>query len=348
MSAPESTPELAPAERPLLPRFGAEILGTFILVLVGFGATLYAGVTSTPDDGAKLLAWGAGAIAAIAIIGHVSGGHLNPAVSLGAAITGRISWADLLPYWVAQLIGGVGAAALLFVTVPAALPAAVGQASTRSMFTPLAGGVGENSVLGRLSDGAVSTDIVPTLLISAISTALFVAIALAAGRNLRRGALGAPVVIGLAYAGLSVATYTLTGGALNPARAAAAAIFAESGSLGDLWLFWVAPLIGAALAAMLFTVFAPEPLAADAEWDDENWDEDDDLLSDDEPVEVIADDESVEPTGAEEAEESSDAQAPDRDDAFTEDFDVATLDDADLTSPQEDEGEAPEGEPKQS
>ncbi|UFU03883.1 aquaporin [Ruania suaedae] len=340
MSAPEYTPELAPRQRLLLPRFGAEVLGTFVLVLIGFGATLYAGVTATPDDGAKLLAWAAGLIAAVAVIGHISGGHLNPAVTLGAAITGRISWADLLPYWVAQLIGGVGAAALLFITVPAGLPAATGQGSTRTLFTPLTSGLGESSVLGRLSNGAVGTELVPTLLIEAVATAVFVAIALAAGRYLRRGAIGGAVVIGLSYAGLTVSTYTLTGGALNPARASAAAIFAESGALGDLWLFWLAPLLGGALAAMLFTVFAPEPLPAAGEWEDED-DDDEDA---DEVVVIDSEDDarqdedvdlSEEPVREEyEApvieEKPAEGEDHTRDDSFTEDFDVATLEDSDL------------------
>ncbi|SED66743.1 MIP/aquaporin family protein [Ruania alba] len=317
---------VTPAERPLFIRFAAEILGTFLLVFIGFGVTLYAGVTVNPDEGAKLLAWGAGVIVAIAVIGHVSGGHLNPAVTLGAALTGRISWADILPYWVAQLIGAVGAAALLFVTIPTALATASGQGSTRSMFSTNASGIGENSTLGRLSGGEVSSDLVQVLLVEAIATMLFVAVALAAGRGLRRGVLSGPVVIGLAYAGLTVATYTLTGGALNPVRATAAAIFSESWALGDLWVFWVAPLLGGAIAGLMFTVFAPEPLAEEDTyaWDDE--DEGDDEIDEDFTDETEVLDQDVESDDSPVV-LTEDEATPERDDAFTEDYDVTALDD---------------------
>ncbi|UFU05630.1 MIP/aquaporin family protein [Ruania halotolerans] len=333
---PDSLEQVRLADRPLFIRFAAEILGTFILVFIGFGVALYAGVAVNPDEGAKLLAWAAGVLVATALIGHVSGAHLNPAVTLGAAITGRISWADILPYWVAQLIGGVGAAALLFVTIPAELPTAVGQASTRSLFAPLASGIGENSALGRISDGALSTDLITVLLIEAVATALFVAVALAAGRGLRRSSLAGPVVIGLAYGGLTLAAYPLTGGALNPVRATAAAIFAESWALGQLWVFWVAPLLGGAIAGLLFTVFAPEPLAEDAEdyaWDDE--DDTDDDADEDFTDETDVLDQDIESDDSVLILTDDETDTPERDDAFTEDYDVTALDPESSTGTQQ-------------
>ena len=308
----------------LFTRFAAEFLGTFILVFIGFGVTLYAGVLLNPDETLRLLSWGVALLVVIALFGRVSGGHFNPAVTLGAAITGRTSWPDVLVYWVGQLAGGAAAAGLLYLTIPSGLPTAVGAGSQKAMFTKVASGFGEHSIVGQLTTGAVTTELVQVLLIEVVATALFVGVALMAQRWARGTRGMTAVVTGLAYGALSLTTYSLTGGALNPARATAGAIFSEGWAVGQLWLFWVAPLVGAAIAALLVTVFAPDPLPVyDVEEEDEEYAEDDLEDSEDEGHRLELDEESEEPedhsaedpTGIPET-------SPARDDAFTEDYDV--------------------------
>src|SRR5690625_4632648 len=160
------TPPAAP-----FTRFAAEFLGTFALVFIGFGATLYSGVLLNPDESLRLLSWGVALLVVIALFGHVSGGHFNPAVTLGSAITGRTSWSDVLDYWVGQLLGGAAAAGLLYVTIPSGLATAVGAASQKEMFTKNASGFGEHSVVGQLTTGAVTTEVVQVLLIEKIGRA---------------------------------------------------------------------------------------------------------------------------------------------------------------------------------
>ncbi|WP_277051355.1 MIP/aquaporin family protein [Ruania albidiflava] len=308
----------------LFTRFAAEFLGTFILVFIGFGVTLYAGVLLNPDETLRLLSWGVALLVVVALFGRVSGGHFNPAVTLGAAITGRTSWPDVLVYWVGQLVGAAAAAGLLYLTIPSGLPTAVGAASQKAMFTKNASGFGEHSIVGQLTTGAVTTELVQVLLIEVVATALFVGVALMAQRWARSPRGTTAVVTALAYGALSLTTYSLTGGALNPARATAGAIFAEGWAVGQLWLFWVAPLVGAAIAALLVTVFAPDPLPAyDVEEEEEYADEDLED-SEDEGHRLELDAESEEPEEDHSAEDPTGIPetSPARDDAFTEDYDV--------------------------
>ena len=312
----------------LFTRFAAEFIGTFVLVFIGFGVALYTGVTVNPDESLRLLSWGVALLVAIALFGHVSGGHFNPAVTLGSAITGRTAWRDVLVYWVGQLLGAAAAAGLLFLTIPGGLPTAAGAQSQQAMFTTNASGFGEHSMVGRVSSGAVSTDLVPVLLIETVATALFVAVALMARRWTGNKRLPAAVVTGLAYGALTVTAYSLSGRALNPARATAGAIFSESWALGQLWLFWVAPLVGGAIAALLVTVFAPDPLPAieDEEDVDAQYADDDSEYAETDELghRVDLDGEADEPGEASDhtAEDpGSIPQTPARDDAFTEDYD---------------------------
>ena len=309
----------------LFARFAAEFLGTFLLVFIGFGVALYSGVITNPDESLRMLSWGVALLVAVALFAHVSGGHFNPAVTLGSAIVGRTAWADVLVYWVGQLAGAAGAAGLLFLTIPAALPSAVGAASKQAMFSTTASGYGEHSMVGQLSSGQVSTDLVPVLLIEVVATALFVGVALMAHRWTGGKQLSAGVVTGLAYGALSVTAYTLSGGALNPARATAGAVFAESWALGQLWVFWVAPIVGAVIAGLLVSVFAPDPLPV--------YDEDEELEEEFADEDAAADTEDPDDDHRVQLEDGDDsAPAGDpggipedstgRDDSFTEDYDV--------------------------
>ncbi|TDE97577.1 MIP family channel protein [Occultella glacieicola] len=279
-------------EHPLGQRLGAEFVGTFILVFLGLGLAVYGGILFNADQVAEALAWGVALMAAMAMFVYVSGGHFNPALTLGAAITGRLSWSAVLPYWLAQVAGGVGASALLFITTPVELPTQLQLTTVRSLFAQSASGFDANSTFARASSGAISTTMLQVLIIEVVATALFVAVALAVTRTAssRRG-YSAAIVTGLFYGILSVATTFVAGGAMNPARATAIAVFSDSWALGQVWLFWVAPLLGAAITALLFTVFAPEPLPVVA-YEDEDYDDDDDDEPDDDEDDDDTDDEA--------------------------------------------------------
>lgn len=237
-------------ESSLLARVGAEVVGTFALVLVTLATLLYAQLTG---PGALGMALGAGLVlaAATAALGHVSGGHFNPAVSLGAAIAGRLSWLDMPVYWLSQLLGGIAAAALLFFTVPADLPSLLGQESARAFVGTTANGFDTNSALSTLSGGQIAFDLRAALLLELFAAAVFVALVL--GATSRRSPRSvAPLAIGLGYAALLAVVAPVTNGGLNPARSTAAALFGERVDLTQLWLFWLAPLLGAAIAGLIY------------------------------------------------------------------------------------------------
>ncbi|KQY24421.1 MIP family channel protein [Cellulomonas sp. Root485] len=245
----------------LVARLGAEAFGTFTLVLVGLGIALYSTVSGLGGTLGVALGFGIAVLAGIIAVGHVSGGHFNPAVTLGAAIGGRTAWKDVLPYWLAQLVGGILAAAILFITIPATLPGLLNQgaeASSKSFFSSVSNGYAEHSPLSVASQGQVEFSLVIALLVEIVVTAVFVGIIL--GATDRRSAnVQAPFAIGLALAVLILVAIPVTNASLNPARSTASAIFSDSWALSQLWLFWVAPLVGAALAGLIYRAFAAEP-----------------------------------------------------------------------------------------
>ncbi|MET0789318.1 MAG: MIP family channel protein [Cellulomonas sp.] len=245
----------------LVSRLGAEAFGTFALVLVGVGIALYSSFSGVGGTLAVALGFGLAVLAGIIAVGHISGGHFNPAVTLGAAIGGRTAWRDVLPYWLAQLVGGILAAAILFITVPSKLPALLdtsGSATTKSFFSGVSNGYGAHSPLSKLSSGQVEFSLVIALLVEIVVTAVFVGVIL--GATDRRSAnKQAPFAIGLSLAVLILVALPVTNASLNPARSSATAIFSDSWALSQLWLFWVAPLVGAALAGLVYRAFAAEP-----------------------------------------------------------------------------------------
>lgn len=251
----------------LIARLGAEVFGTFFLVLAGLGVALYANSAFAPVGGgsgalAVGLAFGIALIAGIGAVGHISGGHFNPAVTVGAAIGGRTPWRDVLPYWLAQLVGGAIAAAVLFVSVPSGLPALVSsgaQTTSKTFFSSLSNGYGPHSPIGSASQGAVEYSLAIALLVEVIVTAVFVGVILGA-TDRRSNTKIAPVVIGLTLGVLILVALPVTNASLNPARSTASAIFSEGWALKQLWLFWVAPIVGAALAGLVYRAFAAEPV----------------------------------------------------------------------------------------
>lgn len=218
-------------------RLSAEAFGTFWLVFGGCGsAVLAAGI---PEVGIGYLgvslAFGLTVLTMAYAVGGISGGHFNPAVSLGLAISGRFAYKDLVPYWVAQVIGGVLGAAVLYVI-----------ASGVTGFN--AGGFASNGY-DTLSPGGYS--LVAALVAEIVLTAFFLIVIL--GSTSKAAPAGfAPIAIGLALTLIHLISIPVTNTSVNPARSIAAAIFAQNGALGQVWLFIVAPLIGAAIGAAIW------------------------------------------------------------------------------------------------
>ncbi|MCL3859900.1 aquaporin [Actinotalea sp. K2] len=240
----------------LLARVGAEALGVYVLVLVSVGVALY---TSLSGAGALGSALASGLVLAggMAALAHVSGGHLNPVVTLGSALAGRTDWRDLVPYWLAQVLGACAAVATLFVTIPTGLPAALGLTGAQEMIATTANGWGEQSPLWVLSQQQVTFDLRAALVLEVVAGAVLVAVYL--GSTSSRAARGlAPFAVGLAYAALVLLTAPVTNGAVHPALATGTALFAGSAALGQLWLFWVAPLVGAAVAGLVHQAFSTD------------------------------------------------------------------------------------------
>ena len=218
-------------------KLSAEFIGTFVLVFGGCGsAVLAAGV---PDVGIGFLgvslAFGLTVLTMAYAVGGISGGHFNPAVSLGLAVAGRFEWRELVPYWAAQVVGGAAGAAVLFVI-----------ASGVTGYTP--GGFASNGY-DALSPGGYS--MISVLLIEIVLTAVFLIVIL--GSTSKAAPAGfAPIAIGLALALIHLISIPVSNTSVNPARSIAAAIFAQNGAMGQVWLFIVAPLVGGAIGALIW------------------------------------------------------------------------------------------------
>jgi len=262
----------ARTESSLAARLGAEAFGTFGLVLAIVGVALYDRFSNGSYVFPVAIAGGLGVAALIAAVGHVSGGHFNPAVTFGLAIAGRARWRDLVPYWIAQVVGGAAAAALLFATVPDTLVKALSVDSTRALFAGTANGYGKNSPLSALSSGQAEFSLTHALLIEVVVTAVFVGVIIGVTDKRAKAAKLAPVSIGFALFAAIIVAGPITNASVNPARSTASAIFSTGniftldGVAGQLWLFWVAPLVGGGIAALFYLAFAaPRRVAVDGE-----------------------------------------------------------------------------------
>lgn len=222
----------------------AEFFGTFWLVFGGCGSAVLA--AGFPELGIGFMgvsiAFGLTVLTMAYAVGGISGGHFNPAVSLGLAIGGRFSWNELVPYWAAQLIGAFCAAGTLFVI-----------ASGAPEWSP--GGFASNGY-GDLSPGGFSMQ--SAFLIEMVLTGMFLIIILGSTSAKVPGGF-APISIGLALTLIHLISIPVTNTSVNPARSTGVAFYAETGAVSQLWLFWVAPLIGAAIGAAIWRyVIAPE------------------------------------------------------------------------------------------
>ena len=218
-------------------RLSAEAFGTFWLVFGGCGSAILA--AGFPDVGIGFVgvsfAFGLTVLTMAYAVGGISGGHFNPAVSLGLAIAGRFAYKDLVPYWVAQVVGGVAGAAVLYVI-----------ASGVAGYTP--GGFASNGFDANSPGGY---GMFAALVAEIVLTAFFLIVIL--GSTAKAVPAGfAPIAIGLALTLIHLISIPVTNTSVNPARSIAAAIFAQNGALGQVWLFIVAPLVGGALGAAIW------------------------------------------------------------------------------------------------
>lgn len=223
-----------------LQKVGAEFIGTFWLVLGGCGSAVLA--AAFPGLGIGLLgvslAFGLTVLTMAYAIGHISGCHLNPAVSIGLWAGGRFEAKELLPYIVAQVLGGILAAAVLYVI-----------ASGKAGFD-LSGGFASNGY-GERSPGGYS--LLAALVCEIVMTLMFLVVIL--GATDKRAPAGmAPIAIGLCLTLIHLISIPVTNTSVNPARSTAVAIFAGGGALSQLWLFWVAPIIGGVLGAVVYKI----------------------------------------------------------------------------------------------
>lgn len=218
-------------------KLSAEFIGTFVLVFGGCGSAVLA--AAFPEHGIHFtgvaLAFGLTVLTMAYAVGGISGGHFNPAVTLGLAVADRIDWSEVIPYWIAQVLGGLVAAAVLYLI-----------ASGQPGWTP--GGFASNGY-GPNSPGGYN--LLSALVVEITLTAIFLVVILGVTR---RGApVGfAPLAIGLALTLIHLISIPVTNTSVNPARSTAVAFFATNGALGQLWMFWVAPLVGGALGALIW------------------------------------------------------------------------------------------------
>lgn len=225
-------------------KLGAEFIGTFWLVLGGCGSAVLS--AAFPDVGIGLLgvslAFGLTVLTMAFAIGHISGCHLNPAVSVGLWSSGRFPTSELAPYIAAQVAGGLAGAAILYVI-------ATGQAGFDVTAGFASNGYGEHSPGGYSLTAALVTEIVMTF--------MFLIIIL--GATDKRAPQGfAPIAIGLGLTLIHLISIPVTNTSVNPARSTGVAIFQGDWAISQLWLFWLAPIVGAVLAGVVYRWFESE------------------------------------------------------------------------------------------
>ena len=213
-------------------KYLAELIGTFALVSSVCGAALF----SAPSAGLMTVAFAIGTIvlAMAYALGPISGGHFNPAVTCGLVAAGRCPTSDAIPYIIAQLIGGIAAAAV-FSVILAGAPA--GKWNDFVAISNIYGGVGHFPML-------------QVALIEIVLTAIFLIVIV--GVTSKKGAPGfAPIAIGLTLVFIHLAAIPVSNASVNPARSTATAIFGGAAALSSLWLFWVAPIVGGVIGGYI-------------------------------------------------------------------------------------------------
>ena len=224
----------------------SEFLGTFWLVFGGCGSAVFA--AGFPELGIGFLgvafAFGLTVLTMAYAVGGISGGHFNPAVSVGLAVAGKFPASNLVPYIVAQVLGAIVAAAALYVILTGKAGAEIGGFA--------ANGYGEHSPGGY--------SLVSALLIEVILTAFFLIVILGSTHG-RVPAGFAPIAIGLALTLIHLISIPVTNTSVNPARSTGQALFVGGWALQQLWLFWLAPILGGAIGAVVWKLFGEKSKA---------------------------------------------------------------------------------------
>lgn len=234
---------------PLSTRVIVEGLGSFFIVFAGLGTALFSAAGAGTNVG---FAYGLAMVAAIISFGHISNGYFNPAFSLAMAVAGRLKFSAMALYIVAQTVGAV-LASVVWLGMMMVMPEGATPA-TPELFAALANGFDTHS--------PSQVPLIGVAIVEVVGAAILTALLLGATSPRNRSLLG-PVAVGLAFAVAVGITMPLSNGSLNPARATSVVFLADGWALGQLWLFWLAPLAGAALAAALQRAFTPA-LAHDA------------------------------------------------------------------------------------
>jgi aquaporin Z len=221
----------------MMRRLVAEFLGTFMLVAAVVGAAVVSGNAAGLG---VAFAIGLAVMAMAYAMGPISGGHFNPAVTVGLAVARRFDARDIIPYVLAQLAGGIAAAAFFIIVLSGTPDFVVGGYASN--------GYGEHSA-GRFT-------LVGSFLTELVFTMFFVLIIARVTRTKQGAGIMAPVAIGLALTAMHLISIPISNTSLNPARSTATALFAESWALKQLWLFWLAPLAGGAAGGLLDQYFS--------------------------------------------------------------------------------------------
>lgn len=217
-------------------KYVAECLGTFVLTFLGCASAMFIGCGEPAGVVGVAIAFGLTVVAMAYTIGGVSGCHINPAITLAVALSGRMSWKDACGYWVGQIIGGIIAGACLML---------VANVVTASDLT---GALGSNGVANAGGVGGA-------FLVEVIATFIFVLVVLGATDAKLGAGNFAGLAIGLTLILVHLVCINLTGTSVNPARSIGPAIFAGGQALSDVWVFICAPLVGAALSAICWKYF---------------------------------------------------------------------------------------------
>jgi aquaporin Z len=225
-------------------KLSAEFFGTFWLVLGGCGSAVLAAAFPALGIGfvGVSLAFGLTVLTMAYAVGHVSGAHFNPAVTVGLALAGRVGWNTVPGYIAAQVLGGIAAAVVLYLIVS-------GKADFAGVGGFASNGFGEHSP-GKFS-------MMSALITEVVLTAMFLVVIL--GVTHKNAPAGfAPLAIGLALTLIHLISIPVTNTSVNPARSTAVALFAEPWALQQLWLFWVAPIAGGVIGALVHKVISED------------------------------------------------------------------------------------------
>ena len=220
-------------------KYFAECVGTFVLTFLGCGTAMFVGCGEPAGVVGTAIAFGLAVVTMAYTIGGISGCHINPAITLGVALSGRMSWKEACGYWAGQLIGGIlaGAVLLLVANVVSA--------------PDLTGALGSNGVANAGGAGGA-------FLVEVIATFLFVLVVLGTTDAKVGAGKFAGLAIGLSLILIHLVCINLTGTSVNPARSIGPAIFAGGDALKDVWVFICAPLVGGALSALCWKGLAPK------------------------------------------------------------------------------------------